>query len=299
MRAFIVGGTELMGPSLVDELEMAGHEALCFNRRGRHPREGTSIKGDRNDAGRLRGAILDSKPDVVIDMIPYTEEQAIAHGEIIEEVKCPLLACSSIDVYQAYNILHRIDSPPYQTCPLKESNALRTALSIEGKKYDKLNVERVYLSLGVDVTIFRLPAIYGWPDTRRTKLFVDPMLKGEEVKMSEALARWRFSRAFNRNCAYAISLGLDRSGKRVYNVAERTPHTHKEWCEKIGNHLNWNGEIVYDNEIGKEADLGQDWFVDTEAIRQELGFDEKYDCDAGLREAIDKYVESERMIFGG
>lgn len=283
-----------MGPHLVREAETAGHSAICFNRRGNHPHGGDAIKGDRNDETGLRDAILSREVDMIIDMIPYTEEQAISLGRILQEFKLPLIACSSVDVYRAYNILHRTEPPPYIKCPIKESDELRSSLSIEGKAYDKLNVEKQYLSLNVDVSIFRLPAIYGWPDQRRIKEYVDQIRNEGTVKMHPEEVNWRFSRSFNKNCAYAISLGIGCSGNHVYNVAEPIHYTEEEWCRIIGRHLGWEGEIVYDESIELNGDGNQEYFVDSELIRNELGYYEKYDCDEGLRRNIDKYLEAEQ-----
>ncbi len=284
-----------MGPSLVRELEEEGHCATCYNRRGVHPRGGDSVKGDRNDDKSLRSAIRDLNPDVVIDMIPYTEEQAIALGRILNESSSRLIACSSVDVYRAYNIIHRLEDPPYQPCPIKESDELRSTLGADGKEYDKLNVERQYLSLDNDVTIFRLPAIYGWPDQRRVKSYVDQIKKAGVVKMHPDEAQWRCSRALNENCAYAISLGLDQSGKSVYNVGERYSFTEAEWCRKTGEILGWDGKIELDENLDCGGDAKQDWIVETQLIRDDLGYHEKYDCDEGLRKSVAKYIESEQF----
>ncbi len=221
-----------------------------------------------------------------------TEEAAIALGEIIEEIRKPLIACSSIDIYKAHNILHRIESPPYQQCPIREVDELRTVLTADGKRYDKLNVEKQYLSLNTDVTVFRLPAIYGWPDTFRIKGYVDQIQQDNVVRMHPKDAKWRFSRALNTNCGYAVSLGINQNGKQIFNVAEPVHYTEEEWCRKIGSHLNWEGEIILDPSIEDKCDYDQAWYVDTANIRSTLGYDEKYDCNEGLKQNIEKYVNT-------
>lgn len=295
MKIFIIGGTGLMGPSLVREIEIGGHNTTCYNRRGIHPKNGHSLKGDRNDNKSLRNAILDLKPDVVIDMIPYTEEHAVGLGRVLKESKSRLIACSSIDVYRAYNIIHRLEGPPYQSCPIQESDELRSTLGADGKEYDKLNVERQYLSLEVDVTIIRLPAIYGWPDQRRVRQYVDQIEKEGKITMHPDEANWRSSRALNKNCAYAISLGLEECGKSIYNVGESNSYTEAEWCRKIGAFLGWNGEIELNDNLDPGGDAKQDWTVETRLIRDNLGYHEKYDCDRGLQESVIKYRDSEQI----
>ena len=41
--------------------------------------------------------------------------------------------------------------------------------------YNKTGIEKIYLSL-TDVTIFRFPAIYGYPDTSRFEKYLDEMM---------------------------------------------------------------------------------------------------------------------------
>jgi nucleoside-diphosphate-sugar epimerase len=277
-----------MGPDFVKEAGLLGHTCVCFNRKGTHPASGRGVAGNRDDPAALRTAILETAPDCVVDMIPFREEHAIALGEIIREIKVPLLAASSACVYKAYNILHRVEPPPYQPGPIRENDELASFVTEAGKGYDKLHIERRYLELPGDVALFRLPAIYGWPDTSRVSDYVNQFLTKGEIRINPALARWRFCRSYNKNCAFAIALALGKTGKRIYNVSEEKTYREEEWAARILAVMDWQGPVIFDEAAAPpvNADFAQDWVLDSRLIRQDLGYFEKYDVDSGLRETI-------------
>lgn len=295
MTIAILGGTGLMGPSLVHQLVEAGDEVHCINRSGTHPGNGNAFACDRADENKLCDILHSIQPELLIDMIPYTAKEATSLSGIIRKTGTPLIAISSIDVYKAYNVLHKIIAPKYQKCPLKEDDALRTKLSFEGLTYDKLNVERIYLEALEDVTIFRMPAIYGWPDTSRIAHYVDFMLHNSRpMPIHPEYCNWKFSRALNKNCAFAISLAKNLKGHHIYNVAEEKTHTEKEWFAKIASYLNWEYGTVADasTPIPYNSDPKQDWFVSSKKIRNELGFYEKYDPEIELSNTIHRYLKT-------
>jgi nucleoside-diphosphate-sugar epimerase len=79
MRILVVGGTGFSGPHVVRRLLDMGHEIALFHR-GRteadSPGDVHHIQGDRarlpDYAGELRGFA----PEIVLDMIPFTEGDA-------------------------------------------------------------------------------------------------------------------------------------------------------------------------------------------------------------------------------
>src|SRR2546428_11684284 len=79
MRVLVLGGTGLIGPHIVRRLMAQGHGVTVF-RRGRgvaNLPEGVGVLvGDRNRLEASAGAFRDLRPDVVVDVIAFTEEQA-------------------------------------------------------------------------------------------------------------------------------------------------------------------------------------------------------------------------------
>ena len=135
----------------------------------------------RGNKGALLELLRKVKPDVIVDMIPFIQEEATLLITALTTLgtAIPVIALSSIDVYAAYANLHRTETVAIQQRPITEDMALRTQLGPEGKAYDKLSVEYTYTKQLKSVCILRLPAIYGWPDTTRVSQYLDHMLDGD------------------------------------------------------------------------------------------------------------------------
>ena len=173
--------------------------------------------------------------------------------------------------------------------------ALRTAYGPEGAAYDKIGVERIYREAFVDLTILRMPAIYGWPDKTRVQFYLDQMLKGAtKIKIPKDRASFKFSRCLHKNAAFAISLAVrsDLVGQRIYNVAEPPTFTEYEWAQRIAQHCGWPGDFEVSEPNEEAFKPLQHFEVDTQAIRNELGFEEKFDPAAGLADTIAFYAYS-------
>jgi len=297
MKVLIIGGTGLVGPYVMQEIYsgLQGAEISTVTRSGRQYLTEHAVKADRNDIVEMERIVKEVSPDCVIDMIPFTVEDAQNTSSLISRINpdIPVIAISSIDIYSAYAKLHGTEDVDYQQCPITEDMALRQTLGAEGEKYDKLNVERIYLETLPNVTILRLPATYGWPDRRRVDYYLDPMLDGEdEIKVPRKRAGWKFARCLHKNAAYAVfkALQANQKGHHIYNVAEEDAHTDLEWCKKIAALCGWQGRITVSDDQPEDIDLKQDFYVSTQKIRDELGFTEKYSPDEGLAETVKLYA---------
>ena len=75
-RALVIGGTVFVGPSVVRELVVSGHDVAIFHR-GEHetdlPAAVRHIHGDRASIGDHRDAFRSFEPQVVVDMRSMTE----------------------------------------------------------------------------------------------------------------------------------------------------------------------------------------------------------------------------------
>jgi uncharacterized protein (TIGR00730 family) len=172
MRVFLVGGTGFTGPVVVQQLLQRGHEVALLHRgkthgsRTRHPREFT---GDRKDASALAAAVAEFRPDVAVDMIPFTEADAKGFLQACRGIVPRVVALSSIDVYLAFGRICRTELGPIQRTPLTEASALRKTDQPNGPSSDKIAVERIVMSeQDLPATILRLPAIYGKGDWKWT-----------------------------------------------------------------------------------------------------------------------------------
>ncbi|WNZ25789.1 hypothetical protein HJG54_25105 [Leptolyngbya sp. NK1-12] len=114
-------------------------------------------------------------PDVILDLIPYTETQAQAVVQVFSDCTQHIVAISSGDVYRNYEGLQGRSNHPPDPVPLKENAPLRETrypyrdlegLDFEFKQdYDKILVEQVLINAPtLSTTILRLPAVYGEGD---------------------------------------------------------------------------------------------------------------------------------------
>ena len=304
MRVFLIGGTGFTGPALVSELLERGHDVTFLHRGKTHdPRTNGAreIIADRKDGSQLTAAIAAAAPDVVVDMIPFTAEDATLTKRACKDVVSRVVALSSIDVYLAYGRIWKTEPGPLQPTPLTEESALRETNQPEGPDRDKLAVERTFMDdADVPATILRLPAIYGARDHhRRLRSYLKRMDDGRQtILLGESIATWKFSRGYVDNVAHAIVLAIesDHAAGEVFNVAEPRAMTESEFVRAIGEAADWHGDVkvIPDTQLPKHlqptVNFEQNWDVETRWIRSQLGYDEL----VPVREALRRTVEWER-----
>jgi nucleoside-diphosphate-sugar epimerase len=247
-------------------------------------------------------------PQVVLDMFPYTEADAIALMNVFKGIAERVVAISSMDVYRAYAVFLQIESIPVELVPLTEDSALRQQLHLFRKiaerplnapaDYEKILVERVVMNYpDLPGTIVRLPMVYGAQDPLN-RLF--PYLKRMDenrpaIVLAESLAQWRGSYGYVKNVAYAIALAVtnERAKGRIYHVADAEVLTEAERLSRVGKVARWQGKIVtlareyLPTDWNLPYNTAQHWFVDTTRIRQELGYKEIVSPEEALKRTID------------
>lgn len=308
MRTLIIGGTRFIGPSVVHRLAGAGHEVTVLHR-GRSeaglPPSVRHLHADRRGLDVVAADLRALLPDVVLDMAPYTEQDAAAVIDAVRGVARRLVAVSSQDVYRAYGRLHRTEPGAPEAVPLTEDSPLRERLyPYQGQgrgldDYDKIPVERLVMSNpDLPGTVLRLPMVYGERDEqRRLGLELRHMDdRRPAILLEEPFARWRWTRAYVENAAAAIALAVanDRAASRIYNVGEAESRPYADWVRAIGKAAGWQGEVVVAPE-GRlpaqlrppDADYRQDLVADTSRLRNELGYIEPFPLFQGLVRAID------------
>lgn len=310
MKILVIGGTRFIGPPVVRRLAEAGHDTTVFHRgksRASLPDGAGEILGDRGGLSRFRETFHRLAPDVVVDMIPMGERDALTLVETFAGIANRVVAISSEDVYRAYDIVRGLRPGPPDPTPLTEDSPLRERLFPYDRPgvedYEKILVEKVVMEApNLPATVLRLPAVYG-PGDYQNRLF--PYLKRMDdgrpaILLEEGLARWRWTMGFVEDVAHAITLAAtderaaSRDANRIYNVGEENPPTHREWVEEIARVAGWSCEIVA---LPKEhlpshldlglANTGQNWVVDTSRIRGELGYEEQTPRDEALRKTIE------------
>ncbi|HXL37349.1 MAG TPA: NAD-dependent epimerase/dehydratase family protein [Ktedonobacteraceae bacterium] len=314
MRILVIGGTRFMGPLVMRSLSESGHEVTVFHRgqtRTDLPRGVKEFLGDRSSLTESAVELQRLAPEVVLDMIPFTEQDALEIMSSFTGTAHRLVAISSQDVYRAFGRVNGKETGPVESIPITEESALRQNLypyrgetprnQDDPKRwqddYDKILVERVVMNNeNLPGTILRLPMVYG-PGDYQHRLF--SYLKRMDDKrlailLDEAEAQWRWTHGYVENVADAIALAVTdgRSAGQIYNVGEPFTFTMAEWIALIGKIAGWQGRVVtvphgrLPEPLRWDINAEQDIVVDSSRIRGELGYKERVDVEEALRRTV-------------
>src|ERR687892_2387850 len=179
MRVVVIGGTGFIGPYVTRELIRRDHHVTVFHRaRTAAPPGVREIVGDRQRLTESADDLRALAPDVVIDVVLSSGRQARELMNVFRGHAGRVVALSSMDVYRACGVTHRLEEGPLEPLPLREdTSALRTKLQTYppaqvqmlqqvfgwlDEEYDKIPIERELLGgAPLPATVLRLPMVYG------------------------------------------------------------------------------------------------------------------------------------------
>src|SRR5262245_36405980 len=310
MRVLMIGGTGFIGSCVLRRLLGDGHSVAVFHR-GQNgsdlPREALRITGDRRRLADYGGEFDRFGPQVVLDMIPYVEEDARALMATFRGKVERVVAVSSQDVYRAYGLFLRLEDGELEPTPYDEEASLRARLypyrkTAQGGEdlayhYDKIPVERVVMSdPQTPFTILRLPKVYGPGDRSRLFDYLKRMDDGREaILLGERKSRWRWTRGYVENVAAAVALAVTdaRAANRIFNLGEGDALSESEWARRIGLAAGWGGDVVAVPEDALRESMlepyrwEQHLVAATSHFREELGYVEETPRQVGLKRAIE------------
>ncbi|HLO03167.1 MAG TPA: NAD-dependent epimerase/dehydratase family protein, partial [Symbiobacteriaceae bacterium] len=313
MQILVIGGTRFMGPHVVRRLLDQGHQVTLFHR-GNAPLDLPGIqviKGDRRRLSESATALSALQPDVILDMVPMIESDAVDLINLFRGQAGRLVAIGSADVYRNFGgLIGRVEAEPDPT-PMNEDSPLRARLyPYRGETplpadhpmawrdaYDKIPVEQAVLGAPeLSGTILRLPMVWGPGDgQRRLRPYIKRMDDGRPaILLGEQQAQWRTCRGYVENVAAAIAAAVlnPRAAGRVYNVADDAQIlSERQWVEAIAGTLGYQGEIriLPDEKLGG-GKMEYHIALDATRIRTELGWREE----VSLAEGIARTAEWER-----
>ena len=307
MRVLIIGGTHFIGPPVVRRLHESGFDVTVFHR-GRTevnlPKKVAHIHGDRMLLAEHREAFEKLRPDVVVDMAAFTQQEALATMSAFRGIAGRLVTISSQDVYRAYGRFQETEPGVLEQVPLTEEAPLREKLYLYGgtgrglDSYEKILVERTALSSEtLPGTVLRPPRVFGEADYQHRLLLELTPLDDHPppLLLEKRSAAWRWTRGYVDNVAAAIALAVtnDRATNRIYNVGEQEALSYAEWVRLVGHVARWGGSVVVAPNDSLPAGLNlpranydQHLVVDTMRIRLELGYQEPVPRDEALRRTI-------------
>jgi nucleoside-diphosphate-sugar epimerase len=304
--ALVLGGTGFIGSRITNALHEAGVRAVPFHRSASRThgvcRRAEHVHGDHGTADDLERAMRDVEPDVVVDVVAYTqadgEQLAAACAGRVDRV----VLVSSQDVYRAYGRYIAIEPGPLEPLPYTTDSPLRSVLfpyrTFGGDPdYEKILAERALASSsGFDLSVVRLPMVYGPGDRGgRVAPYVEDLTYGRDVRVPLPSAAWRCTRGYVDDVAEAVALVAiaPAAAGEVYNLGEPDALTTEEWaravCEAYGAtpdvHMTKASAASSDESI-RRLDWNQDLIADTEQIRSQLGYDERVGRARGLAATV-------------
>ena len=315
MRVLVIGGTGFIGPHLTRELIRREHHVTVFHRgRTAVPPGAREIVGDRQRLAESADNLRSLAPDVVVDVVLSSGKQACELMNVFRGHARRVVALSSMDVYRACGVTHRLEEGPLESLPLREeSSALRTKLQTYpppqvrmlqqvfgwlDEEYDKIPIEREILGHSeLPGTVVRLPMVYGPRDPlHRFQPIVKRIVDGRRaIPFSADMAQWRATKGFVEDVGAAIVAAVvaDRASGRIYNVGEADTLTELEWAQQVARALNWDGEfkLMPDDRVPVHlrapGNTAQHWVTDTTRIRAELGYEDRMSRAEGIRRTVE------------
>jgi len=311
MNILVLGGGGFMGPHVIRNLVADGHAVTLFTRGNLQPELPAAVHRVTGDYKRLpeyRNHFRDLAPEVVLDMIPITGQDALNVVATFSGIARRVVVASSQDVYLAWGYVTGQDRGPVDAHVTEDSPLRESRYPYRGRKlpmyaewdlenYDKILVERAFQSdPELPATILRLPMVYGPGDPgHRTFPYLKRMDDGRAmVPIERSAARWRGPQGYVEDVGVAIALAVANCAAmgRVYNIAEPDVRSTADFIREIGRAARWRGKIV---ELPKGALPGpwdayrmdQHVITDSSRIRRELGYRETVPRTEALRRTIE------------
>lgn len=233
MRILVIGGTGFIGAHVLRHLFDEGHEVMVF----RHGQTGTPLPptiqqvfGDRSALSTFAARFRQFSPEATLDVIPYSERDALTLIETLRGSTGRAVALSSQDVYHAYGLFTRLEEGLLEPAPYNEDAPLRSKLYpyralAKGTDelnyhYEKILVERAVMNEPeLPGTILRLPPVYGPGDCQHRLVdYLKRMDDGRRaILLGEAQYEWRWTRGYVEDVAAAIALAAtdERAAGRI------------------------------------------------------------------------------------
>jgi nucleoside-diphosphate-sugar epimerase len=312
MRILVIGGNGFIGTPLVGQLLAAGHDVGVFHRtRDRSNRAVAEIQGDRNRLPEYGAELRRFAPQVIIDMILSSGQQAAQLVDLAAELNARVVAISSMDVYRAWGVMQGTEPGGPEPMPITEDSPLRTVRraypkeTIETMKgiftwvnsdYDKIAVEETVMRGRPEGTVVRLPMVYGPGDPlHRMHGMLKRIRDGRPaIILAEDHAAWRGPRGYVENVAHAIAVACGSEGAfgRIYHVCDEPSLPELEWQKRIAAETSWSGKWVVlpsrqtPKHLLMPGDLSQHLLASSARIRKELGYREPFAMVEALRRTI-------------
>ncbi len=287
MRVLVIGGTKFIGPFVVQQLTVLGHDVTVYHRGVSEAALPEGVRHVRRPEASMPvcsfpAELISSPFDVVIHMIPMGEKDSRAAVDAFRDRVRRMVWLSSGDVYRAYGRFTGLEPGPVEEGLLREDSPLRSVLypyRSTAKSagdlfhdYEKVLMERIALGdPHLPATVLRLPKVYG-PGSNADLA---------TVYQFRDHPQWRWTHGYVENVAAAITLATVHPAATgcVYNVGEERTPTVAERLRRLP-------ESPIASIIGGGYNFDQDIAYDTTRIRTELGYTEPVPEQEGMRRTL-------------
>ncbi len=128
MRILLIGGNGFIGLPLRRELSADGHSIAVLHRSVERDADEdvVAIRGDRNHLLDSIDQIQRFSPQVIVDLILSSGEQAAQLMSVARTATQRVVAISSMDVYRAWGVMQQSEPGALEPLPLTEDSPLRT-----------------------------------------------------------------------------------------------------------------------------------------------------------------------------
>jgi len=224
MNVILIGGSGNLSADCARELLLQGHHVAAVTRGNRPVPEGVlQVTADRSDAQQLSAAISRVNPDVAIDFLGFTEDDAAMDLKVFAGEVGQLIYISSATVYRK----------PHSCLPITERHPLGNPFSEYARR--KQSCEELLLrQSSVPVTIVRPSHTFSkkWvPNCVRSRgyTFVDRLERGLPVFVpGNGSSPWTLTASSDFATGLCGLVGRENAFGEVFHI---TSDEHPSWKE--------------------------------------------------------------------
>jgi nucleoside-diphosphate-sugar epimerase len=268
VRAFVIGGTGLVGRAVARRLVVAGWQVDVLGRDRAHlppdlAENGVRFHaGERDDPGVLAGA-FGPGADLLVDCVCFTGGQASALLPLARHANSTVLLSSKAVYVDADGRHSNSDQPPRYDGPITEAQPTLAPSgehphdSRLGYGPNKVAAERTLLDSGEPVTVLRPSKIHGeGARPPREWVFVKRALDRRGTVLLAHGGRGVDHPSAAANIAALVETVAHRPGRRVLNAADPDAPNGRQIAATVADHLghHWD-EVLLDD----DADPSLGW----------------------------------------
>ncbi|MQA82181.1 MAG: NAD-dependent epimerase/dehydratase family protein [Streptosporangiales bacterium] len=315
MRAFVIGGSGLVGRAICRRLVSTGWEVDVVGRdAARLPADLAAsgaefVAADRDDATALAAA-FGGGADLLVDCVCFTRAQAETLVPLARNATSTVMLSSKAVYVDAAGRHANSDNPPHYDGPIPETQPTQAPgdmdfRSREGYGPNKVAAEQILLDSGLPVTVLRASKVHGeGARPPREWVFVKRVLDRRRSVLLAHRGRGVDHPSAAVNIATLVETVAHKGGRRILNCADPDAPNGADIARIIARHLAHEWEQVL---LDDDADPSLGWhpwdspspvILDTSAAT-ELGYRPVGDYQATVVDTIDWLTRTATMAPDG